>query len=167
MVETLLARSCEIGGSRGPLSGRPRRLPCARAPHKLGTRSLADHGCFELRKHTEHLEQCPARWRRSVERLLMQKHRCPRPSVCPKNATRSCSDRPRRSTDQAAIMSNLRCTAAFNKRSNAGRRLRPLVPLIFVRVNLYDLPACLLWHLPKPPALVSIVCWPSPVEMRR
>ena len=47
-----------------------------------------------------------------------------------RKTTRSWSDRPRRSTDQAAIISNLRCTAALSIRSKAGRRSRPLAPPI-------------------------------------
>jgi hypothetical protein len=36
----------------------------------------------------------------------------------PRKETRTCSDRPRRSTGEAAIMSNLRRTAAFSMQSN-------------------------------------------------
>ena len=48
----------------------------------------------------------------------------------PRNPTRSCKDRPRRSTDQAATTSNSRRAIPLHRRSNAGRLSRCLEPLI-------------------------------------
>ena len=48
----------------------------------------------------------------------------------PRKPTKSCNDRPSRSTDHAATTSILRRTTAFRSRSNSGRLSRPLAPLM-------------------------------------
>jgi len=42
------------------------------SPCKPGACPLANHRGLEFRKDSQHLEQRPARWRRCVERLLVQ-----------------------------------------------------------------------------------------------
>jgi hypothetical protein len=55
-----------------------------------------------------------------------------KPSACSSanRLTRCCSERPSRSTDQAAMRSNSRRVAAFSMASRSGRRSRPVAPLM-------------------------------------
>src|SRR5262249_31974514 len=93
------------------------------------------HGRLELGEHAQHPEHGLAGWRDRVETLLVQvevdRLLCSSPSM----ATKSCSDRPNRSTDHAATRSTPRRATAFNMASRPGRLSRPLAPLMLSSLN--------------------------------
>ena len=95
------------------------------SPPHAGPDALGDHGALELGEHAHHLEHGAARRRRGVKSLLVQVKLDVAGVDFAQERTRSCSERPSLSTDQAMMMSSRRRVASRHKRSNAGRSSRP------------------------------------------
>jgi hypothetical protein len=105
-------------------------LPLRPSASEPGECPLANHRGLELGKDAEHLKERSPRWGGSVERLLMQKQIDTRGLQLAQKGNEVLQRAPEPVDDHAAIISNLRRNAASSMRSKAGRRSRPLVPLI-------------------------------------
>ena len=110
---------------------RPSLVPFALALREPSVDALTDDAALELGEHAKHLKHRLAGGGRGVETLLMQEEidALVVEAAC-KILSRSVSDRPKRSTDQAATTSNSFALTAFSMASRPGRLSRPLAPLI-------------------------------------
>jgi hypothetical protein len=102
--------------------------PVCPSARETGVDPLSNNPPLKLRKYAQHLKHGLTRRRRGVEPLLMKEQADS--LVMEGMPSRSVSDRPSRSTDHVAIMSNSFALTAFIMASSPGRWSLPLAPLI-------------------------------------
>jgi hypothetical protein len=117
--------------------------------------ALADHCALELGENAQHLIHRPARGRGVSSPCWCGNRSTPLAHKSLRNASRSMSERPRRSTDQAAIISISRRATANIRASKPGRSFRPLPPEMPTLVSRYHVPAMALSNCSKLAALVA------------
>lgn len=124
------SRAARIASSTSaPTVGRPNRLPFAFAlasPAVTRSRIIARSNSA----NTPHIWNMAFPAGVVVSMPCWCRHRSiPTAWISPRNVSRSWRERPRRSTDQAATISNLRRFASFRRLSRPGRASRPFAPL--------------------------------------
>jgi hypothetical protein len=116
-----------LGASAGAAEGFAALGAARLGPGNAGAHPLDNHAPLELGKHTHHLKHGLAGRRRGVDALLMQ-GKVDAERVQLREEADQVLKRPRRSTDHAMTISNLRREASLCMASKPGRLSRPLEP---------------------------------------
>jgi hypothetical protein len=123
-LEDAVAVGLQFENSRfhGWINPAPTEL-CSIRPgaRETGIHSLANNPALELSKYAQHLKHRLAGGRRTIESLLVKEQADPLFMKALSMPSRSVSDRPSRSTDHVATMSNSFAFTAFIMASSPGR----------------------------------------------